>query len=91
MVMTVCLELLFGHHIAEHPWSQLPYQDYNIFAGGVWALLLGHIMHLFDYISNLQRGRQRKRFQIHPTHGHLRQKEPGDEIPTRRRFPKCKN
>ena len=57
LVMTVCLELLVTHHIAEHAWSQLPFQDCNIFAGGVWALLLGHIMHLFDYIRNLQRGR----------------------------------
>jgi hypothetical protein len=40
LVMTFCLELLCGHHIAEHPWSQLPFQDYNIFAGDVWALLL---------------------------------------------------
>jgi hypothetical protein len=40
LVMIVGLELLCGHHIAERPWSQLPFQDYNFFAGDVWALLV---------------------------------------------------
>lgn len=39
LAMTVCFEFLFGHYAAGHSWSRL-IQDYNIFAGCLWALLL---------------------------------------------------
>jgi hypothetical protein len=37
--LTVAFELLFGHYVAGHPWSRL-LQDYDIFAGRVWMLVL---------------------------------------------------
>jgi hypothetical protein len=39
LVMTVAFEFLFGHYVAGHPWSKL-FQDYNIFKGRVWLLVL---------------------------------------------------
>jgi hypothetical protein len=36
---TIAFEFLFGHYIADHPWSKL-FQDYNILAGRVWAVVL---------------------------------------------------
>jgi len=39
LAMTVCFEFLFGHYAAGHLWSRL-IQDYNIFTGRLWALLL---------------------------------------------------
>jgi hypothetical protein len=39
LVMTVAFEFLFGHYVAGHPWSRL-FQDYNIFKGRVWLLVL---------------------------------------------------
>src|ERR1044071_5421282 len=37
--LTVAFEFLFGHFIAGHAWERL-IEDYNIFAGRVWAALL---------------------------------------------------
>ncbi len=37
--LTIAFEFLFGHYIAGHPWSRL-FQDYNILAGRVWAVVL---------------------------------------------------
>lgn len=37
--LTVAFEFLFGHYVAGHPWTRL-LQDYNLFAGRVWSLLL---------------------------------------------------
>lgn len=39
LAMTIAFEFLFGHFVAGHPWSKL-LQDYNIFAGRVWPLVL---------------------------------------------------
>ncbi len=39
LVMTVAFEFLFGHYVAGHSWSRL-LQDYNLFAGRVWSLVL---------------------------------------------------
>lgn len=39
LAMTIAFEFLFGHFVAGHPWSTL-LQDYNIFAGRVWPLVL---------------------------------------------------
>ena len=39
VVMTVAFEFLFGHFFMGHPWSRL-FNDYNIFAGRVWLLVL---------------------------------------------------
>ena len=38
-VLTVGFEFIFGHYIAGHPWSRL-LQDYNLFAGRIWAIVL---------------------------------------------------
>jgi hypothetical protein len=37
--LTVAFEFLFGHYLAGHSWSRLV-QDYNLFAGRVWVLIL---------------------------------------------------
>lgn len=37
--LTIAFEFLFGHYVAGHPWSKL-FQDYNILAGRVWAVVL---------------------------------------------------
>ena len=37
--LTIAFEFLFGHYIAGHAWSKL-FQDYNILAGRVWAVVL---------------------------------------------------
>ena len=37
--LTVAFEFLFGHYVAGHPWSRL-FQDYNLFAGRLWVLVL---------------------------------------------------
>ena len=37
--LTISFEFLFGHYVMQHPWSRL-LQDYNIFAGRVWVLVL---------------------------------------------------
>ncbi len=39
LAMTIAFEFLFGHFVAGHPWPRL-LQDYNIFAGRVWLLVL---------------------------------------------------
>lgn len=39
LAMTIAFEFFFGHFVAGHPWSKL-LQDYNIFAGRVWLLVL---------------------------------------------------
>ena len=40
--LTVAFEFLFGHFIVGHPWSRL-LNDYNLFAGRVWAILLAWV------------------------------------------------
>ncbi len=42
LLMTVTFEFLFGHYVAGHSWSRL-LQDYNLFAGRVWPLLLAWV------------------------------------------------
>jgi hypothetical protein len=37
--LTVAFEFLFGHYVAGHAWSRL-FQDYNLFAGRLWLLVL---------------------------------------------------
>ncbi len=37
--LTVAFEFLFGHYVAGHPWSRL-LQDYNLFVGRLWLLVL---------------------------------------------------
>jgi len=39
LVLTVAFEFLFGHFVAGHSWSRL-LNDYNLFAGRVWILIL---------------------------------------------------
>lgn len=39
LVMTVIFEFVFGHFVMGHPWSRL-LQDYNLFKGRVWSLVL---------------------------------------------------
>ena len=37
--LTVGFEFLFGHYVAGHSWERL-FQDYNMFAGRIWILVL---------------------------------------------------
>ena len=37
--LTVAFEFSFGHFVAGHSWSRL-FQDYNLFAGRLWVLVL---------------------------------------------------
>jgi hypothetical protein len=37
--LTIVFEFIFGHFIAGHSWSRL-FQDYNLFAGRLWVLVL---------------------------------------------------
>ncbi len=39
LCLTVAFEFLFGHYVAHHPWSRL-LNDYNLFAGRLWTLVL---------------------------------------------------
>ena len=39
LYMTVAFEFLFGHYVAKRPWRDL-LQDYNLFAGRVWLVVL---------------------------------------------------
>ncbi len=39
LMLTVVFEFLFGHFAMGHPWSKL-LNDYNIFEGRVWLLVL---------------------------------------------------
>ena len=39
LVLTIAFEFLFGFYVAGHSWSRL-LQDYNLFAGRVWSLVL---------------------------------------------------
>ena len=39
LVMTVVFEFGFGHYVMGHTWSKLV-NDYNIFKGRVWSLVL---------------------------------------------------
>lgn len=38
-VLTVAFEFGFGRYVMGHPWSRL-LQDYNVFAGRIWVLVL---------------------------------------------------
>ena len=39
LVLTVAFEFIFGHYVAHQPWQRL-FQDYNVFAGRLWVLVL---------------------------------------------------
>lgn len=39
LVLTVVFEFLFGHYVAGHSWGRL-LNDYNIFEGRVWIIVL---------------------------------------------------
>jgi hypothetical protein len=39
-LLTVAFEFLFGHWVAGHPWKRL-FEDYNLFRGKLWLLVLG--------------------------------------------------
>ncbi|MCA0153153.1 hypothetical protein [Winogradskyella vincentii] len=39
LVLTIIFEFTFGHYVAGHSWNRL-FQDYNIFQGRVWVLVL---------------------------------------------------
>jgi hypothetical protein len=39
LLLTVAFEFVFGHYVVQHPWERL-FQDYNIFAGRLWILVL---------------------------------------------------
>jgi len=39
LVLTVAFEFLFGHFVMGHSWTTL-FNDYNLFAGRVWVLVL---------------------------------------------------
>jgi len=39
LLLTVAFEFSFGHYVAHHSWEKL-FQDYNIFAGRLWVLVL---------------------------------------------------
>jgi len=39
LIMTVAFEFLFGHYVMHHTWAHL-FEDYNIFAGRLWSLVL---------------------------------------------------
>ena len=39
VAMTIAFEFLFGHYLMGHSWSRL-FQDYNLFKGRVWCLVL---------------------------------------------------
>lgn len=38
-ILTIIFEFGFGRYVMGHPWSRL-IQDYNVFAGRVWVLVL---------------------------------------------------
>ena len=40
--VTIAFEFLFGHYIAKHSWRRL-IQDYNLFAGRLWVLVLAAV------------------------------------------------
>ncbi|MGB5236132.1 MAG: hypothetical protein WBM43_12890 [Flavobacteriaceae bacterium] len=39
LVLTIAFEFLFGHYVAGHSWGRL-FNDYDIFAGRLWILVL---------------------------------------------------
>jgi hypothetical protein len=39
LILTIGFEFLFGHYVAGHPWNRL-LNDYNIFEGRLWLLVL---------------------------------------------------
>lgn len=39
LILTVAFEFLFGRYVAGHSWTSL-LQDYNIFAGRLWVVIL---------------------------------------------------
>ena len=39
LLMTIAFEFLFGHYVMHHTWEHL-FQDYNLFAGRIWILVL---------------------------------------------------
>ena len=54
IVMTIAFEFLFGHYVAKRSWSRL-LQEYNIFKGRVWILVLlwaGIAPYLFYKLSS---------------------------------------
>lgn len=54
LVLTVAFEFLFGRLVVGHPWSRL-LDDYNLFAGRLWPLVLFWIAlapYLFSRLQN---------------------------------------
>ncbi len=39
LLLTIAFEFIFGHYIANQPWSKLVH-DYNILAGRLWSVVL---------------------------------------------------
>ncbi len=39
LTLTISFEFIFGHYVMATPWSRL-FNDYNIFAGRLWILVL---------------------------------------------------
>ena len=39
LIMTIVFEFVFGHYVMKHSWRKL-FQDYNVFEGRVWVLVL---------------------------------------------------
>lgn len=42
LAFTLCFEFIFGRHIFGHSWARL-FQDYNLFSGRIWPLLLAWV------------------------------------------------
>ena len=42
LILTVAFEFIFGRFVAGHSWARL-FEDYNVFAGRLWAPLLAWI------------------------------------------------
>lgn len=51
LALTVAFEFLFGHFVMGHSWSKL-FDDYNLCAGRVWAMVLIWIV-ISPYILHL--------------------------------------
>lgn len=43
LILTISFEFLFGHYVMGHSWVRL-FQDYNLFKGRLWMLVLMWIM-----------------------------------------------
>lgn len=54
LFFTLCFEFLFGRFVAGHSWSRL-FQDYDLFSGRVWLILLAWVACL-PYLAYRLRG-----------------------------------